>query len=368
MRRRKKQKKSSVTTVLEQAYYNPRRPGSYGGVQALARVAKLKRPQEVQEWLSHQDTYTLHKPVRRNFLRRRIIVGGLDHQFQADLIDVKNLKNDNDGFVFLLTCIDVLSKYAWVVPLENKTGTSLVKAFEDIFAQGRKPLKLQTDKGTEFRNKVFQRFLKEEGVDFFVTQNEDIKASIVERFNRTLKEKLWRYFTKKNTLRYVEVLQPMVQSYNRSYHRSIKRAPADVSTTNQEEVWQTLYGHPRDTLNKGQPPKLKGGDRVRISKARRTFKKGYLPSWSEELFTISRLKKTTPPTYVLKDDNGEELEGTFYQEELQKVGDKAVYRIETVLKHRRGVGGQREYLVKWFGYDTSFNSWIPEKAFRHYSG
>lgn len=162
---------------------------------------------------------------------------------------------------------------------------------------------------------------------FFVTQNEDIKASIVERFNRTLKEKLCRYLTKKNTLRYVEVLQQMVRAYNRSYHRSIKKAPADVYTTNQEEVWQTLYGQPPDTFNK-QRAKLKVGDRVRISKARRTFKKGYLPSWTEELFTISRRKKTTPPTYVLKDDNGE-LEGTFYQEEVQKVGDKQLYRIET---------------------------------------
>ena len=109
------------------------------------------------------------------------------------------------------------------------------------------------------------------------------------------------------------------------------------------------------------------GDRVRISKARRTFKKGYLPSWTEELFTISRLKKTTPPTYVLKDDNGEELEGTFYQEEVQKVGDKQLYRIETLLEHRPGAGGQREYLVKWFGYDSTFNSWIPQKALRQYS-
>ena len=92
----------------------------------MRRVTRLKRPQ-VKEWLSHQDTYTLHKPVRRHFVRRRIVVGGLDHQFQADLIDVRNLKKANDGVVFL-TCIDVLSKYAWVVPLKDKTGTSMAEA------------------------------------------------------------------------------------------------------------------------------------------------------------------------------------------------------------------------------------------------
>ena len=164
----------------------------------------------------------------------------------------------------------------------------------------------------------------------------------------------------------MEALPLLVRAYNRSYHRSIKRAPADVNTPNQEEVWQTLYG--QYTLNKGQRPKLKDGDRVRISKARRAFKKGYLPSWSEELFTISRLKKTTPVTYVLKDDHGEELEGTFYQEELQTVGDKEVYRIEKQLNHRQGVDGQGEYLVKWFGYDPTFNSWISDKALQQYSG
>ena len=132
----------------------------------------------------------------------------------------------------------------------------------------------------------------------------------------------------------------MVRTYNH-YHTSIKRAPADVSATNQKDAWQTLYGQPHGTLNKGhRRPKLKEGDRVRISKTRRTLKKCYLPSWSEELFTISRVKKTTPLSYVLKDDHGEDLGGTFNQEEVQKVGYKQVYRIETVLKHRRGVGGQ----------------------------
>ena len=339
---------------LSLRYYNPQRPGAYGGQKGLERATRLK-PFVVKEWLSHQDTYTLHKPVRHRFLRRRIIVGGLDHQFQADLIDVKNLKKYNDGYSFLLTCIDVLSKYAWVIPLKTKTGAALVEAFSDIFAQGRRPLRLQTDKGTEFVNKTFQKFLKEQGVHFFVTENEDIKAAIVERFNRTLKEKMWRYFTKKNTLRYVDVLPALVHNYNYSFHRSIQRAPAEVNETNQEEVWQTLYGGADLTSSS----LLKEGDRVRISKARWTFKKGYLPSWTEELFTISRVQHTKPVTYVLKDDHGEEIKGTFYKEEIQKVGEKQVYRIEKILGERQGRSGQKEYLVKWFGYDSSFNSWIP---------
>ena len=91
MGRKQNQKRSLASRVFAQTYYDPRRPGAYGGTEALRRVTRLKRPQ-VKEWLSHQDTYTLHKPVRRHFVCRRIVVGGLAHQFQADLIDVRNLE------------------------------------------------------------------------------------------------------------------------------------------------------------------------------------------------------------------------------------------------------------------------------------
>ena len=180
-----------------------------------------------------------------------------------------------------------------------------------------------------------------------MTENEDIKASIAERFNRTLKEKLWRYFTKKNTLRYIEVLPQLVQSYNHSYHKSIKRSPAEVDDSNQEDVWQTLYGHP--PKQKLQTKPFQPGHRVRISKHRGSFKKGYLPSWSEELFTISHINKSQPITYTLIDDHGEELLGSFYHPEIQKVGVKDIYRIEKVLKQRPAHSGGYEYFsqVVW---------------------
>ena len=377
---KKKKKQNTLDQKLSRQYYDPQRPGSFGGVEALRRHAvsadgkqrrrrqrqqqqqqRLSR-QQVQEWLSGQDAYTLHKPVRWRFPRRRIVVGSMDQQWQADLIDVKNLKKQNDGFTFLLTVIDVLSKYAWVVPLKDKMGASLIRAFETIFEE-RQPMYLQTDKGTEFTNKAFQQFLKRRGVIFFVTQNEDIKAAIAERFNRTLKEKMWRYFTRNNTSRYVDVLPSLVKAYNRSHHRSIKRAPIEVTKDNQEDVWQTLYG----TSQKQQKqPRFKAGDRVRISKARKTFRKGYIGSWSEELFTVSRLLQTAPITYKLKDDHGEELEGTFYPQEIQKVQDKTVFRVERVLDRRRALNGAVEVKVKWYGYPDSFNSWVPEKHLQTY--
>ena len=167
----------------------------------------------VAEWLSEQDAYTLHKPARRHFKRRRVIVGGLRQQWQADLVDLSNLKKDNDGMTFLLTVIDVFSKVAWCVPMKNKSAASLVAALTSTFSKGW-PKTLQTDQGLEFLNKSVQALLKKHGIHHFSTHNAETKASIVERFNRTLKTRMWRYFTKHQTWRYIDVLQDLVQSYN----------------------------------------------------------------------------------------------------------------------------------------------------------
>ena len=163
-----------------------------------------------------------------------------------------------------------------------------------------------------------------------------------------------------DSTQHVSYLPKLVKSYNNSYHRSIKRKPIEVTVENQEEVWNTLYN---DKRVKSVKSLLKIGDRVRITKARRPFDKGYRRKWSLELFTISRTLNTTPPTYVLKDDNGEELLGSFYSQEIQVVRDKTVFKIEKVLEERRN---GREILVKWLGYPNSFNSWIPKSNLQPY--
>ena len=147
---------------------------------------------------------------------------------------------DNDGYRYILTAIDIFSKYAWAVPLKNKSEKALVEAFRKIFKLGRKPQKLQTDKGTEFINRGVQALLKENGVDFFTTNNET-KASVVERFNRTLKSRMWKYFTAKNTHRFINVLSDLMKGYNNSFHGNIQTKPSSVSKNNEEFVWQSLY-------------------------------------------------------------------------------------------------------------------------------
>lgn len=353
----------ATVKALENIYYDPQNPAGLGGVDSVYRAAKQKgikvTRKKVEEWISSQETYSLHKPARRKFKRNRVIVAGIDDQWQTDLVDLRSLSSSNKGYNYLLVCIDVFSKYLWVIPLKTKHGKTLVTAFKKILESGRKPVKLQSDKGTEFLNKEFQSLLKKNNIYFFTTQNEETKASVVERVNRTLKTRMWKYFTWKNTYRYIDVLSELVNSYNNRFHRSIGRKPSSVNAANEDEVREKLYGpHTiKQTL-----PKFSVGDHVRISKYKKVFDKGYLPNWSREIFTISEIVDRTPVVYRIKDYEGEELQGTFYEQELLRFEkDDDVYQVETVFKQRKRQG-KIEYFVKWLGYPNKFNSWVPESA------
>jgi hypothetical protein len=152
------------------------------------------------------------------------------------------------------------------------------------------------------------------------------------------------------------VLPDLVNSYNATYHRSIRTQPRLVGFHNIHKVSQALYGRViRQSFRASKAiPRFKEGDRVRLAQARRTFQKGYLPQWTQELFTIDQCLNTQPYVYRIRDDTGDVVGGTFYEPELQKVIDTGVYKIEKVIR-RRG----RQALVKWLGYDARFNSWIP---------
>ena len=197
-------------------YFNTKSPVAFTSPLALYQEAKKCYPSltlhQVNTWLQSKDTHTLHKPAWYNFPRNRVIVTGIDDQWQADLVDISSLARFNKGYKFLLNCIDVFSKFAWVVPLKNKTGGSLVNGFQSIVDLGRSLEKLQTDKGTEFLNRNFQSFLKEKNIHFFTT-NSELKASVVEHFNLSLKTRMWKYFTAKNDRVYIDILQDIVHGY-----------------------------------------------------------------------------------------------------------------------------------------------------------
>ena len=340
---------------MDSIYYDPSRAGSYGGIRSLVRdIGASER--EVRNWLMSQDAYTLHKPPKKHFKRRKTISMGIDDLWQADLVDLTSLARQNDGYKFILTVIDVFSRFSWVRPLKSKTGQSLREAFASIIVD-RKPNYLQTDKGSEFLNSTFQSLLEANDIKFYTSQNEDIKCALVERFNRTLKSRMFRYFTFKSTERYIDVLQNFVTAYNASYHRTIKTSPNSVNVNNESEIRSLLY------VPKKLPLKWKFdvGDQVRLTQSRRTFRKGYLPQWTTEIFTVNSRIPTDPPTYQIVDYGKEDIIGKFYAEELQKVikKDNALYDIERVIKSRKRAG-KVEHYVKWIGYPDKFNSWVSD--------
>ena len=295
----------------------------------------------------------LHKPVKRKFQRRKVIANGIDDIWSADLVDMQWSSRENKGVKYLLNVIDVFSKFAWSVPIKDKTGRSITDAFQLIVKTSRrKPNKLWVDQGTEFYNRVFKSWLEENDIEMYSVFNEG-KAVVIERFNRTLKEWMWKYFSANNTRKYIDILSSLLQLYNTRKHSSIRMTPKEASMTkNEDTVYHNLYGDRPVSFVKA---KYKIGDKVRISKKKGTFEKGYTPRWTEELFEIYMVQNTSPVTYKIKDLNGDEIDGSFYEEELQKASQE-VFRIEKVLRRNNK---NKMVLVKWKGYPDSFNSWIP---------
>ena len=195
-----------MATKASSRYADPLEPGSLAGVNAYSRAHKLSHKQALAE-LEPLLSYTLHKPARRRFPTLPTRVFSINEQFVMDLVDVQKLARYNRGNKYLLTVIDVLSKYAWVEPLKNKGANAMVEGLQRLWKRlgPRTPQKVQTDRGSEFYNRKVQAFFKTHGIVHFSTHG-DTHGAVVERFNKTFKTKMFRYFTAHNTLNYLSVL------------------------------------------------------------------------------------------------------------------------------------------------------------------
>ena len=345
---------STQIKKLNNIYSNINNPASFGTVDALYREAKRRKLKVtrkiVSDFLSKQLSYTLHKPTRNRFRRNKTRAMYIDEVWQMDLCETHMLKKYNDGDKYILTMIDVFSKMAFAKSLPNKKGPTVLEAFLSVLEeQDRKPQNVHTDQGVEFTNRSFKSALKKLDIHYYVTFSET-KASVVERFNKTLKTKMWKYFTHNNTYRYVDVLQDLVDGYNATPHGGISLAPVKVTEKNQLKVWRQSYKEPVN----GKPFKYQVGEKVRISRDKRMFEKGYIQNWSEEHFIIEKRLRRLPHVYCLKDLDGEVLKGVFYEQQLQRVTPPDVFPIDNVIKKSK----DKAY-VKWRGWPEKFNSWVP---------
>jgi hypothetical protein len=262
----------------------------------------------------------------------------------------------------------------------------VLAATRELFkrAAPRRPDRLRTDKGTEFYNQPVKAFLLAQHVELFST-NSDMKAALVERFNRTLKSLIYKHFTEHHTERYIDVLQGFVYSYNHSTHRTIGRAPADVETQLDEQaVWRRVYYDSKEAQlqrsDMKRTQRIADGEHVRLSKYKANFEKGYVPSWGRELYEV--VSKREPQhgkshcrlVYKLHDMQGEPIEGACYPVEVQHIhalgtpiagNIPGVLEIEHILR-KRVRGRVHESLVKWRGWPEKFNRWLTNAELAHY--
>ena len=355
---------------LKEHYFDPSKAASYSGPQKLIRYLRQNGYQDVTyktviDWLKDNESYSLHQRAHKPKKRSKVVVEGIDSQWDIDLMDVGPLAKQNDGVTFVLIAIDVFSRYLFARPLKTKTAKEVKTALENIFEEGRQPKICRFDQGKEFSNKTVEDLLRGKGISFFSTQNEK-KANYAERVIKTLKKRIYRYITHTDKERYIDKLQDFVKSYNYTYHRSIGMPPASVGQRNERSVWWYTYWPKVGEDFRLKPFKLSVGDHVRISSLRGIFDREYDFRWSGEIFVVrARFRRDGIDVYRLKDFLEEDIKGSFYEAELKKVKVEKdrEWKISKVLKTCKRKG-KKEHLVRWLHWPKKFDSWVSDRELK----
>ena len=209
-KKRKLDKEKKLERMVLKTYYDFSNPGSYGGLERLHKATGVP-VKKLKSIMRKNSIYSLHKPLRVRYTRNPTVANSIDHQWAADLADIKNLSRYNKGVKYLLTVVDVLSKYAWVVPMKNKTGAEQKRAFESILKEGESPYVYKPIKEANFTTNCSKNISSSKRSLILILKN-DTKASVVERFNKTLKQRLYRALTANATLKYLDFSPDLVKS------------------------------------------------------------------------------------------------------------------------------------------------------------
>ena len=301
----------------------------------------------------------LNEPTIQKFERQKVIVNHINEIHSTDLVDMTQYSKISKGYKYIFTNIDVFSKIAYAYPIKSTKIQDIKPCFEKIFKKN-KPKYIWSDKESAFLSKELQNFFKDNNVRIYHT-NSHLKAVVIERFNRSLRELMMKEFVKNNNTVWYNILPKLIKIYNNRYHSTIKTKPIQVNKSNERYIKQNVYTYSKTSKN----PKFKINDLVRISLKRRPIfdKPSSNIKWSEELFKIHSINKSNVITYKIKDLNDEIIEGIFYERELQKTKNTSkVYVIEKIIRKNRN-----KYLIKWRGYSNDFNSWINENDIIKYT-
>jgi hypothetical protein len=353
---------------LKTNYTNPGHPIAFSGVNNVYDYYKgILSKNIIKEFLSSTESYTVHKEYHKG-QRNPSYSHFKRYQFQMDLVDIQELAQYNDNIRYLLAVIDTFTRFAWVRLLKDKKSVTVLNAFKSILTSaGEYPITVVTDRGTEFYNKLFETFCEQNNIKL-LTPDSSIHAAYIERFNRSLQSLVYKYLTENETKRFIDKINPdgtltnvfhnLMDTYNNRKHRMIGTSPyiAENNENSHLDIRLKMSKYYEKIKNKKKT--LKIGDTVRISKQKGKFSRGYKEQSQIEIFKIYQIKTNSKiPMYFLETYNGsEKIKGGFYDFELTKVANE-IFRVEKILKSRKK-NNQIEHLVKWKGFDETYNSWI----------
>ena len=234
------------------------------------------------------------KPPRKNYPTNKIVYNFVDEIWSIDLADFSDYKTSNNkGFRYIFIVIENFSKYLWAIPLKNKYSQTITNEFSNILTKSkRKPIKIESDRGSEFYNNIFQNFLKSKNIQHY-SRYTDKGPSIAERVIRTIRNLLKKPVFEKGNANWLSELPSVIEQYNNTIHHSIKMTPTQASKKSNEKA---VFDNLRDDREK-QKPKFKLGDLVRTADIKRVFSKGDSTNWSYKLYTITEVIHDTIPSY-----------------------------------------------------------------------
>ena len=263
------------------------------------------------------------KPPKKFYATNKTDVYHIDDIWSLDILDIKDYgPKNNRGYRYVLVIIDNFSTFGWTIPLKNKNAQTIKDSFENILISSkRKPGLIESDRGKEFYNNIFQDLLNKNNIKLY-SRNTSVGAVFAKRFNRTIRDLLKKVVFEQGDANWVDILPTITKQYDNKVHSSTKLTPIQASLKKNEGF---VYKNFIDKRNKIKP-KFQINDLVRTADLKKTFSKGDTTNWSYKLYKITEIINETIPSYKI--DNLKER----YNEALLKKTELTLKENNAVMK------------------------------------
>ena len=343
--------------------YHVNEPWSYGSISRVSQNNPHISKKDLNSFFEKNEIYSRFKHYKSPRKYSPIFVYTKRELFQADVVFFtdKDMVKVNSGYKYLFTCIDCFTKMAWAYPMKVNSCENVMNCFKDILNKcGKPPKRLNSDRGSELICKKFETFLKDQNIFHYLAYSIR-KCPIVERFNLSIQNLLYKIMTYNRSLQWSEYIDQAMDIYLHRNHATIGMSPLEAEKEeNGDKVRENLLSFFHKRGLRRRKPKFRVNDTVRIWKKRGTFQRGYDENFSREYFKIYEVKTNLPvPRYILVDSKGEMIKGAFFQDELVKFSPSDVFEIQVL--NKRGSGRRMEYLVHYIGYPKHMDEWISKK-------